>query len=336
MPDSAPSAGFRPPLYKSRIAKLFEDGELDRHEAFLRAELAADLERKRAGKLDTDEARQLLSMPWWQRIADERLGITTLSDHDRLDDVAGPLHTLYGRLSEREAALMRPTAKWLYMEKHIPDLAGKSVLEIGSSCGFWSLKFAELGAARVTGVEAIAEHVESAREMARRKGLSHRVSFIAGDAFYDDLPVHDIVFYSEVLGHSLVPHHAFLRTLGLARELVIADEYFGWDDETNGQFFLSDDPDHALMWTGFVISENAALTLCHLAGVDLANVTRYRNQYNRSSTLMIIRMDGAAERRQARLRHVSQQMMVAHAMGLRPAPPHAGRAAAEQAPAQPG
>jgi hypothetical protein len=26
-----------------------------------------------------------------------------------------------------------------------PDMRGKSVLEIGSSCGFWSFKFAELG-----------------------------------------------------------------------------------------------------------------------------------------------------------------------------------------------
>jgi hypothetical protein len=68
------------------------------------------------------------------------------------------------------------------------------------------------------------------------------------------------------------------------------------------------------MWTGYAISENAALTLCHLAGVDLSGVVRYRNQHHQASTLMVIPMAGAAERRAKRLKHVSQQMMVGHAM----------------------
>jgi 2-polyprenyl-3-methyl-5-hydroxy-6-metoxy-1,4-benzoquinol methylase len=220
-------AGYSPPFADSRILDLFRPGDLDRHETILRGELKLDHDRAARGALNTAEARQLLSLPWWQRIFDERTGITTLSDHTRLDDVAGPPHTLYGRFSEREASLLRPWAKWLYLEKLLPDMRGKNVLEIGSSCGFWSFKFAELGAARVTGVEAIADHADNARIMAERKGISDRVSFITGDAFYDRIDRHDIVFHSEVLVHSLVPHHSFLRTLGLAKELVIADEYFG-------------------------------------------------------------------------------------------------------------
>jgi SAM-dependent methyltransferase len=258
-----------------------------------------------------------LTLPWWQRIDDERLGITTRSDHGRLNDASGPLHTLYGRFTEQEATPLRPMAKWLYMQKHLPNLRGKSILEIGSSCGFWSFKFAELGAAKVTGVEAIGEHAESARFMAKRKGLDDRVTFINCDAFYDKIEPHDVVFYSEVLGHSLVPHHAFLRTLGLAKELVIADEYFGWDAEANsGQFFMSGDPDREMMWTGCAISEHTALTLCYLAGIELSGVLRYRNQYNHGSTLMIIPMQGAAECRNRRLRQPSQRMMIAHAMGM--------------------
>jgi SAM-dependent methyltransferase len=303
--------GFSLPISSRNIYNLFADGELDDHERQMRAALATDLVLKREGKLDRPEAKQLLSLPWWQRIYDDRLEITTLSDH-RLDDVAGPLHTLYGRLTEREAALLRPMAKWLYTKKHLPDLRSKSVLEIGSSSGFWSLKFAEFGAAKVTGVEAIPEQVECATFMAKRKGVNDRVTFINADAFYDRIEPHDIVFYSEVLTHSLVPHHAFLRTLGLAKELVIADEWFGWDAETNGQFFVNAD----LVFTGYAISENAALTLCYFAGIDLTKVRRYRNQYNRGCTLMIIPTQGNDEYRAERLPHPSMRAMITHAMGL--------------------
>jgi len=313
---SAAGSGFQPPFLRSNISNLFSDGDLDRHERQMRAALAADVELKRSGKLDSQEAEELLTMPWWQRIDDEHLGITTRSDHSRFNDAAGPLHTLYGRLTEQEATALRPMAKSLYMQRHLPDLRGKSILEIGSNCGFWSLKFAELGAAKVTGVEAISEHVECARFMARRKGLDDRVAFINGDAFYDKIEQHDIVFYSEVLVHSLVPYHAFLRTLGLARVLVIADEWFGWDAESDGQFFMSGDPDRDVMYTAYNISEHAALALCYLAGVELSGVSRFRNQYQRSATLMFIPMQGAAECRDRRLRHPSQRAMIAHAMGI--------------------
>jgi len=310
-------AQYRPPFDDSAVYNLFEDGDLDRHEAILRAALDEDLVMQRDGRLNSESAKKLLSMDWYQRILDTNLQVTTRSDHNRVADIhPGVIHTLYGRFTSKEGAALRPLPKLLYTEKLLPDLRGKSVLEIGSSCGFWSLKFAELGAARVTGVEAIATHVESAREMAERNGVADRVSFINGDAFYDKIEPHDIVFYSEVLGHSLVPHHAFLRTLGLAKELVIADEFFGWDDKTDGQFFMSGDPEKELFWTGYAVSENAALTLCYLAGVDLSKVTRYRNQFDGNSTLMIIPMDGAAEGRRRRLRHPSQLFMMSHAMGL--------------------
>ena len=62
---------------------------------------------------------------------------------------------------------------------------------------------------------------------------------------------------------------------------------------TNGQFFLSSDPDQGPIWTGYAISENAALTLCHLAGVDLSSVVRYRNHHHQASALMFIPMAGA-------------------------------------------
>ena len=61
---SAAGSGFQPPFLRSNISNLFSDGDLDRHERQMRAALAADVELKRSGKLDSQEAEELLTMPW--------------------------------------------------------------------------------------------------------------------------------------------------------------------------------------------------------------------------------------------------------------------------------
>lgn len=43
------------------------------------------------------------------------------------------------------------------------DLRGKSVLELGCDCGFWSARLAELGATKVVGLDSDARHVAQAR-----------------------------------------------------------------------------------------------------------------------------------------------------------------------------
>jgi tRNA (mo5U34)-methyltransferase len=47
-----------------------------------------------------------------------------------------------------------PDSRWQVIQPCLPDVAGKSVLDIGCSSGFFSLKMKELGAAYVLGVDA--------------------------------------------------------------------------------------------------------------------------------------------------------------------------------------
>lgn len=305
----------------SPVAALATPEDTPHHVAILRASLAADEEARRAGRLATPEARAIAAFGWYQRIPIPALGIHTTSDHAAADDHdPGDLHTLYGALSRREGTILRPEPKWLYLEGRLPDLRGKSVLEIGSSCGFFAFKFAELGAARVTGIEIIPEQVEAARGLAVRLGHADRVTFRQADAFYDRLEPHDVVFTSEVQGHSIVPFHSFLRCLGLARETLVIDDYFGWDDTTTGQLRLvGDGTREGVAWTGHALSEHNILKLCHLAGVPPRNVRRYRDGRTADNhhTLLVIDVTGAAARREVVLKHPSLRSMVELAMGLR-------------------
>jgi SAM-dependent methyltransferase len=313
---------FRIPYEESQIFDLVDPKSQDAQIAFLREQLALDERILRQGKLETKEAKQILSMPWFQRIYVDNLGIYTTSDHDRFGkDAPGELHTLFGALTDTEGSLLRPMAKWLYIEPLLPDVTGKSVLEIGSSCGFWSFKFAEKGASKVTGIEVIPEQVAAANHLAEIKNVKNRVSFLNIDAYYDKIEPHDIAFFSEVQGHSIVPFHSFLRTLGLAKELVIADDFFLWDETGTGLFYFSGGADQGkVIWTGYGISERTALDLCYLAGVPPRKVRRYRDGRGARSkwhTVLIVDVREAEQGRQAHLGHPSLHSMVEHAMGLR-------------------
>jgi SAM-dependent methyltransferase len=286
----------------------------------MREQLAIDERLKADGKLETPEARQIFALPWFQRIFVEGPGIYTTSNHDQFGkDAPGVLHTLFGALSDKEGSLLRPMGKWLYIEPLLPDLRGKSVLEIGSSCGFWSFKFAERGASRVTGIEIIPEQVAAAKYLAQQKGVEDRVTFLNIDAYYYKIELHDIVFFSEVQAHSIVPFHSFLRTLGLARELLIADDFFLWDGDGSGHlYFEGNSKDGRVLWTGYGMSERTALDLCYLAGVHPSKVRRYRDNRGAGSrwhTVLMVDMKEAAQRRERHLGHPSLYSMVEYAMG---------------------
>lgn len=316
------TAAFTIAYDESPVLNLIDQDQHAIHVAIMREQLALDERLKAAGKLETQAAQEIFSMPWFQRIFVESLGIYTTSDHGRFGkDVPGELHTLFGALPDKEGGLLRPMAKWLYIEPLLPDLTGKSVLEIGSSCGFWSFKFAEKGAARVTGIEIIPEQIAAAKHMARLKGVEDRITFLNIDAYYDKIEPHDIVFFSEVQVHSIVPFHSFLRTLGLARELLIADDFFCWDAEVPSQLYFNGNPENGkILWTGYGLSERSALDLCYLAGVHPRNVQRYRDSRGADSrwhTVLVVDMKEAAEGRKQHLGHTSLHSMVEHAMGLR-------------------
>lgn len=47
-----------------------------------------------------------------------------------------------------------PDTRWRVIKSLLPDVAGKTVLDVGCSCGFFSLKLKEMGAAYVLGIDA--------------------------------------------------------------------------------------------------------------------------------------------------------------------------------------
>src|ERR1019366_6282182 len=74
----------------------------------------------------------------------------------------GGLNTLHGRLDSRQACILRPYPKWVYIKQRVGDLHGKTVLDVGSSNGFFSFRFAEMGASKVTGIEINAKQCKTA------------------------------------------------------------------------------------------------------------------------------------------------------------------------------
>ncbi|MBD2103185.1 bifunctional 2-polyprenyl-6-hydroxyphenol methylase/3-demethylubiquinol 3-O-methyltransferase UbiG [Leptolyngbya sp. FACHB-261] len=214
---------------------------------------------------------------WFQRIDYPAHNITSTSNHDWAYIDEGGLNTLGKRLTSREASILRPWPKWLYIKPTFPEVQGKSVLEIGSSNGFFSFRFAELGAKQVTGVEVLKRQHESS--VWSKEVLGHQnVTFVNSDILFDlSIPKHDIVFLSEVHNHLLFPFYGLLRIISLAKEMVIFDTgvidtashtmnlHTGWSKEENRFIYHS-----------FQISDGLITDFLGLIGVDSSKITRYK------------------------------------------------------------
>src|ERR1700674_2002652 len=165
---------------RSPIEPLFDVADLDRWEQSLRAELQADIDH--AGDRRSVAFQRAQRYDWFQRIAVPNTRLSTTSDHSRVMKAGGnPLHTLYGRLSDAEGSVLRPHSKWYYIKPHLPDLAGKSVLEAGSNNGFFSFEFLRSGASRVTGYDLVQETVDAASYMAAEMGCGGRKQCCCAD-----------------------------------------------------------------------------------------------------------------------------------------------------------
>lgn len=113
--------------------------------------------------------------------------------------------------------------KWAYIERVLPDVRGKSVMDIGCNCGFFSFAFLDKGAESMTGIEPVSHYVEAARWLASVRG-NRNVQFIQSDVMLDlALKRHDVVFMSEVYTHFIDPLLGILRAINLARETLIID-----------------------------------------------------------------------------------------------------------------
>jgi SAM-dependent methyltransferase len=105
------------------------------------------------------------------------------------------------------------------------SLTGKSVLDVGCNCGFWSLQARRLGAESVLGVEGSQENVDQAKFILELTGIDG-IRFEQGSAYELSRERHgefDIVFYLGLLYHLEHPVLALERLFETTTELAVVD-----------------------------------------------------------------------------------------------------------------
>jgi 2-polyprenyl-3-methyl-5-hydroxy-6-metoxy-1,4-benzoquinol methylase len=278
----------------SPIRPLFSSSELDGYVKSLKVTFEQDQQKATQQALhrwrDNPVPGISVSSMWFQRISLEGHGITTTSDHSTYNgENPGPLNTLWGRLKAIEGTVLRPLPKWCYLQKLLPPLLGKTVLEIGSACGFGPLKLASLGARFASGIEVVPLLVEQARSAASVNGNKGNVHFVLGDAYLDpSVPPHDIVLMSEVLIHSIFPDFSLLRALNLAKEFLIIDDFFRRDQAVPASLHLMRDyRTGKITWTGFTMTEALLLQFLHMYGIEPSKVMRYHDPMGEHSVIVV-------------------------------------------------
>lgn len=214
---------------------------------------------------------------WFQRIDFPAHGICTLSDRSwgfPFDE--GGVNTLGRNLTSEEACLLRPWPKWMYVRPLLPDLRGKSVLEVGSNNGFFPIRFAEMGAARVTGIEVQKRRHQTAVWANSVLGWDS-IEFRHSDFLVDfTVEPHDIIFVSEVVNHMLCPLWAVARLVSLAKEMLILDS--GVFETSRHGLELSNGrarDDHRLLFLHFQISDGLLRSYLKLLGLRAEEIVKY-------------------------------------------------------------
>lgn len=257
---------------------LFSSETLTAMLAELRAMLARERENFNPEVLQTPIAERIDSFAgqWFQRIDFPEHGISTTSQPSWGVHDEGGVNTLGRHLTSEEACLLRPWPKWLYVKPLLPDLHGKSIMEVGSNNGFFPIRFAELGAARVTGIEVQKRKHETAVWANSVLGFQN-ISFRHSDFLVDlSIEPHDIIFVSEVVNHMLCPLWALTRLVSLAKELLILDTGVfesqehslelstGWTRDGKNLRFLS-----------FHISDGLLCSYLKLLGIRSDEIVKY-------------------------------------------------------------
>ncbi len=275
----------------SLIRPLFARDDLKVFREELVALLARDQTAECQARLTSPAGEQARkSGLWFQRVPLYDCEITTNSDHSLYKGGnPGPLNTLWGTLSAKEGTLLRPCPKWTYLRKVLPPVADKTVLEIGSACGFFPTKFAAMGAAFSSGIEIIPQLVAQARWAAQVNHLEDRTLFVHTDAYLDpSVPPHDIVFMSEVLFHSVFPDFSLLRALNLAKSYLVIDDFVSRNPEQPACLHLMTDPKNGkISWTGFTMTESVFFQLLYMYGVEPERVTRHYDPMGEHTVFVI-------------------------------------------------
>lgn len=237
---------------------------------------------------------------WFQRIDFPSLAFSSTSDHATAFIDEGGINTLGKRLTSTQASILRPYPKWIYLKPRLPDVRGKSVLEVGSSNGFFSFRFAEMGAARVTGMEIVRPQHEAA--CWSRDVLGHtNVDLLHSDFLADtSIRKHDVVFCSEVVNHFPFPFYGIARLIALANETFIFDT---GSVDTPEQFLRLDTGwtrTGTLVYHSFLYSDGLLLDFFNLIGVGPHRVRRYKAPRDQYHILYVVDTRGLADERARR------------------------------------
>jgi 2-polyprenyl-3-methyl-5-hydroxy-6-metoxy-1,4-benzoquinol methylase len=274
---------------RSPLRQLMDRSEFDRRIATLRESLRADQSPEVLRDLESPIAVESHKFAWYQRIKIPNTRAYTTSDRTwhGLDD-PGWLNRAGNVLTPTEGSLLRPLPKWAYLQDILPDLAGKSVMEIGSNNGFFCFEFAERGARTVTGVDLLDQYVSPAQWMASVRG-DKNVNFLRTNALLDlTLEPHQVVFMSETYTHFIDPLLGILRALNLAQETLIIDGpalTYG-ATQLNFNVFRHDDSGRPsyMTWT---LSDGLMLGFLSICGVEPERVTRFVSPLRNHRVYMI-------------------------------------------------
>jgi 2-polyprenyl-3-methyl-5-hydroxy-6-metoxy-1,4-benzoquinol methylase len=263
--------------YKSPIWPLITEDALAASVARLRDHLAVDTRPDIVAALADARVRTAQQHWWWQRLPIPGTSVFTTTAKERfVVSHPGWLNTLGDALTAEEGFFLRPMPKWAYIKRLLPDIADKTVLEIGCNNGYFCFEFAKMNARSVTGYEVFEEFARSGQWHASEGGYDN-VEIIAGDALLDlTLQRHDIVFMSEVHGHFVDPLFGISRAVNLAKEWLVIDgaahpgdhiglEIGGGIDTATGK----------LDYHSWIMSDGLMLTYLFLCGVPPERVHRY-------------------------------------------------------------
>jgi len=210
----------------------------------------------------------------------------------------GFLNTLGNKLSPEEGFILRPMPKLAYLKPPLPNLAGKTVLEIGCNNGFFCFEFARMGAQKITGVEVSEAFTRPAlRTVAMARAAN--VEILLKDALLDlQLPAYDVVFMSEVHAHFVDPFFGVLRAVNLAKETLIVDgaAIAGPDYKIDLSAGL-DATTGKMTYHAWILSDGVMLAYLLLCGVPPERVKRYVAPWENHIVYVIDTSDVASYRK---------------------------------------
>jgi len=129
--------------------------------------------------------------------------------------------------SQMGESLEYPRPLWDSIRTELPDLSGKSVLDIGCNAGFFAIEAKRLGASRVVGVDVNQgtdhDFLAQARFAAAELGLD--IEYRDQDFLDIEDGPFDLVLFLGVLYHLEDPIRALEKLAELTTEMLVVESY---------------------------------------------------------------------------------------------------------------